>query len=260
MKGLRSELFDTHVHLDAPPLVDDPGVIEAARRVGVGKFLVPGVSSDGWEGLLRLAGSNGIRVAPGMHPQFAHEWGEGAAARLRGLTGHPAVAAIGEIGLDALIDTPRGEQERAFRGQLRIAAEAGLPVLIHCRKATERLMEILRGEDAEQVGGIFHAFSGSLETALAAIRCGFAIGFCGTLTYPNARRAPSVLKGIPPEWIVLETDAPDLAPHPYRGKDNHPAYLPLIAAKVAEIRGWSREEAARITTDNAMRVLKIGNQ
>jgi TatD DNase family protein len=107
------------------------------------------------------------------------------------------------------------------------------------------------------VGGIFHAFSGSLETALQGIRLGFAIGVGGTVTYPNARRLPGVVQRVPEEWIVLETDAPDLPPHPHRGEVNRPAWLPLVAQRIAEIRGWSEVETARITTANAKRILKI---
>jgi TatD DNase family protein len=130
-------------------------------------------------------------------------------------------------------------QEQAFRAQLRLAIAAGRPVLIHCRQAAGRLLQILREEGAERVGGIFHAFSGSLETARQGIRLGFAIGVGGTLTYPNARRLPEVVREVPAEWLVLETDAPDLAPHPHRGEVNRPAWLPLIARQVAELRRWS---------------------
>jgi TatD DNase family protein len=104
---------------------------------------------------------------------------------------------------------------------------------------------------------MFHAFSGSLETALDGIRLGFAIGIGGTVTYPNARRLPEVVKMVPAEWLVIETDAPDLAPHPHRGETNRPAWLPLVARRVAELRGWSEAEMARITTENARRILKI---
>jgi TatD DNase family protein len=162
------------------------------------------------------------------------------------------------IGLDALLPAPAlAVQEQAFRAQLRLAIAAGRPVLIHCRQAVGRLLQILREEGAERVGGIFHAFSGSLETARQGIRLGFAIGVGGTLTYPNARRLPEVVREVPAEWLVLETDAPDLAPHPHRGEVNRPAWLPLVARRVAELRGWSEAETARITTENAKRILKI---
>jgi TatD DNase family protein len=193
-----------------------------------------------------------------MHPLAAGEWCPECERELQQLLVEPEVVAIGEIGLDALLPSPSLEmQEQVFRAQLRLAIAAGRPVLIHCRQATERLLRILHAEGAERVGGIFHAFSGSLETALDGIRLGFAIGIGGTVTYTNARRLPEVVKKVPAEWLVLETDAPDLAPHPHRGETNRPAWLPLVARRVAELRGWSAAETAHITTENAKRILQI---
>lgn len=253
-------LVDTHVHLDCPPLSRSvEHELVQARLAGVQRFVIPGVSRQGWTAILALARSvPGAFAAPGLHPAEASQWSEEAAADLASLLTDPTVVAVGEIGLDSLLaETPAPVQEGAFRGQLRLAVAAGLPVLIHCRRATARLLRILQEEGAAAVGGIFHAFSGSPETALAAVEMGFAIGFGGTLTFPEARRAPEVLKKIPPAWIVLETDAPDLAPHPHRGETNRPAYLPLVVRKAAEILGWSEEEVARVTTANAERVLKM---
>lgn len=255
-------LFDTHVHLDALlPARRLAGEVRQARRAGVGRFLVPGVRREGWPDLMAAVRSvPGALAAPGLHPQAAHLWNEEAAAGLRELLGAPESAAVGEIGLDGLLAGPSPQvQERAFREQLRLAIEARLPVLIHCRRATARLMAILRQEGAQRVGGILHAFSGSPETALEGISLGFAIGFGGALTYPGARRAPEVLARIPAEWVVLETDAPDLAPHPHRGEANRPCWLPLVARRAAEIRGWSGRETAGITTSNARRVLHLGD-
>ncbi len=252
------ELFDTHVHLDAlPPERGVPEALREAGRAGVAHFVVPGVRSGGWGALLELARSfDGVFAAPGLHPQAADEWSEKICARLREIVTDDRVVAVGEIGLDAMVDLPAAVQERAFRGQLRVAAEAGLPVLIHCRKRIARVLQILREEGAGERGGIFHAYSGSVESAREAISLGFAIGFGATLTYPNARRAPQVLQEIEPHAIVLETDAPDLPPHPHRGEENRPAWLPLIAAKAAQLRGWSIEETARVTTENAKRIFK----
>lgn len=253
-------LFDTHVHLDASPLCENlEEEVRRAREVQVRRFVVPGVRRQGWPALMECVRSvAGAVAAPGLHPLAAGEWNDEAAARLSVLLSDPLSMAVGEIGLDALVPAPSPEvQERAFRGQLRLAIEAGLPVLIHCRRATGRLMEILREENAQRVGGIFHAFSGSVETALEGVKLGFALGFGGPLTYPNARRVREVLRRVPQEAIVVETDAPDLSPHPLRGEANRPANLPLIARKVAEVRGWSMEETARITSANAARVLKI---
>jgi TatD DNase family protein len=253
-------LFDTHVHLDASPLAEDlVEEVRRARQAGIGNFIVPGVDWSGWRRNLGVVRSvAGAWAAPGLHPRAANEWCPECEQDLRRLLVEPQVIAIGEIGLDALLPFPsQAEQEQVFRAQLRLAIAADLPVLIHCRRATGRLLEILREEGAEQVGGIFHAYSGSVETALQGIRLGFAIGVGGTVTYPNARRLPAVVREVPAEWLVLETDAPDLAPHPHRGEVNHPAWLPLVARRVAEHRNWSLEETARITTENAKRILKI---
>ncbi|WP_027716112.1 TatD family hydrolase [Desulfuromonas sp. TF] len=252
-------LFDTHVHLNAAPLIENlDREIDRARQAGVESFLIPGVRWKEWPQMLSVARAvPGALVAPGLHPLAAAEWNEEVAGGLIDLFSNTLTAAVGEIGLDALIDSPDMEvQERAFRSQLRLAVEAQLPVLIHCRRATGRLLDILRQEKAQRVGGIFHAFSGSIETAMEAIRLGFVLGFGGPLTYPNARRIPEVLRQVPKDAIVLETDAPDMPPHPHRGEPNAPANLPLIARRVAEVRGWSEEETARVTTENARRILK----
>ena len=260
MRDAAPLLFDTHVHLDASPLAEDlEEEVRRARQAGIGYFVVPGVDRSGWRRVLEVAQAvSGAWAAPGLHPLAAGEWCPECELELQRLLAEPKVVAIGEIGLDALLPSPSlAVQEQAFRVQLRLAIAARRPVLIHCRQATERLLRILQEEGAEQVGGIFHAFSGSLQTAFQGIRLGFAIGVGGTVTYPNARRLPEVVREVPAEWLLLETDAPDLAPHPHRGEVNRPAWLPLVARRVAEIRGWSEEDTARITTENARRVLKI---
>lgn len=251
--------IDSHIHLDflgSPPLV--AAAVHAATVAGVGGYIVPGVEPQHWPRLLATVRSvAGALAAPGVHPQAAQSWDAEAALALEKLIAEPEVVAIGEVGLDALVAVPAAVQEIALRGQLRLAISAGLPLLIHCRQATERLLRILAEEDAGRVGGIFHAFSGSLETARAAVKLGFAIGFGGTVTYPEARRAPEVLRGLPAEWIVVETDAPDLPPHPYRGAPNRPELLPLIGAAVAKLRGWSLDETRKTTTANTCRVLRL---
>ena len=131
-----------------------------------------------------------------------------------------------------------------------------MPIVIHCRKMPGRLLMILEEEGAGQVGGIMHAFSGSRQTAEKAMQLGFVLSFGGAITYPEARRAIEVLAHLPDEAIVIETDAPDMAPHPHRGQVNQPAWLELVLARLAEIRGWSRDEAADITSANARRILK----
>ncbi|MDW7646283.1 MAG: TatD family hydrolase [Desulfuromonadales bacterium] len=252
--------FDTHIHLDA--LGDEPMIqreVRLARAAGVGAFLVPGVHPRDWPRLLQTVGHvPEALAAPGVHPLAAADWNTGVADKLTALLATPAVVAVGEVGLDGVIQgVSPAQQEKAFRHQIRLAVEAGLPLLIHCRKATARLLDILHQEEAQKVGGIFHGFSGSRETALQAVKLHFAIGFGGPLTYPEARRGPEVLSALPEEWIVLETDAPDLSPHPHRQEENRPSYLPLIAERVAQLRGWTLAQTAAITTANAKRILNL---
>jgi len=251
------ELIDTHVHLDATP--QPLSALEAARAAGVSGFVVPGVHASGWPALCRLAAEHaGVFAAPGLHPQAAADWSPARERQLAALLETPEVVAVGEIGLDRLLDAPDFTlQKEAFRAQLRLAVANGKPVLIHCRKAYGELLAILIEERAERVGGILHAYGGSLETARTAVDLGFAIAFGGPLTWPGARRAPQVLAGLPAEALVLESDAPDLAPHPHRGEENRPAWLPLVAEAMAAVRGWSLVETARITRNNARRVLSL---
>lgn len=252
--------FDTHVHLDRLPADLDPALeVEGARRQGIEQFLIPGVEPRRWPRLLDLAAVlPGCLAAPGIHPQAAADWNPEVAAELAQHLKQPTVVAIGEIGLDGDLPFPTMEtQERALRDQLRLARAAGLPVLLHCRKATGRLLEILRQENAGACGGIWHAFSGSAETARAAIQLNFVLAFGGSLTWPGARRAPQVLKGLPADSIVLESDAPYRAPLPHRGTPNRPAYMLHVAQRMGQLRGWDQNQTARITTANARRVLGL---
>jgi len=250
--------IDTHVHLDLLGSVVDAAVLaDAARGAGVTGFLVPGVESRHWPRLLavvrRIAGA---RAAPGLHPAAAATWSPQSRARLEALLADPAVVAVGEIGLDKTPGMPAmNVQERVFREQLQMAVAAGRPVLIHCRRATGRLLELLHEAEVPRVGGIWHAFSGSPETARAVHQLGMAVGIGGPVTYPNACRLREVVGGLPDDGFVLETDAPDLSPHPHRDRPNRPEWLRLIAETVAEVRGWTPEETARVTSGTARRLL-----
>lgn len=251
-------LFDTHIHLDRLPTATRVTELLASRNVGLRQWLVPGVTPELWPGLMQVVEeTTGAWAAPGVHPAYAGDWTTAVELELQRLLTLPKTLALGEIGLDALVATPMPVQEQVLRAQLRLAVAAGLPVLLHCRRATDRLFHILDDEQASRVGGIFHAFSGSLETARAAMRRNLVLGFGGTLTWPGAHRAAETLRSLPAEAIVLETDAPDLTPYPHQGEPNRPAWLTLVAHRVAELRGWSLEETARLTTANACRVLRL---
>lgn len=242
---------DTHIHLLAPewrgPVEER---LEAARIAGIGQLLQPGVRSSGWDKLLALAHQQpGVYLAPGLHPICAAEWNATLAERLRKLCRLPQVLAVGEIGLDAMLDVDLQTQEAAFRGQLEIAQKEKMPVLIHCRKKTDALLHILRETSAWRTGGIWHGFSGSVETARQILDQGFLLGVGPVLLRENARKLPEVLRDVPPESLVLETDAPDMAAGP--------GVLLDVAQKLADLRGWTLAETARITTANAKRILNL---
>ena len=255
--------FDTHIHLDEfLPKQKLGGEIRLAQEAGVTHFLVPGVSRDNWAAILTATDAvDGAWAAPGIHPMAADTWDTSTEKALRDILSSPKVVAVGEIGLDNSPYYPPADiQEQAFRAQLRIAAVRNLPVLIHCRKAWRRTLDILREEKAEERGGLLHAFSASREIAREAISLNFAIGIGGPVTYPNARRIIEVVKELPEKHLVIETDAPDMPPHPYRSEPNRPMRLRLIAEKVAKIRGWSLDQVMDITTENALRILNLGMQ
>lgn len=248
--------LDTHIHLDFLDTLDLQ--LGEARKAGVGGWIVPGTSHERWAEMLVLAERHAdVYAAPGTHPQAAGSWQQSHLEELRRLLQHPKVVAVGEVGLDRLVESSWQAQEDVFIQSIRLAREADKPLLIHARRSTERILELLRQEGAEQVGGIFHAFSGSLETARQIIDMNFVLGVGGVVTYASARRLPEVVREVPAAALVLETDAPDMTPEPYRGQPNRPAFLELVAERVATLRGWTLEDTARITTANACRILNL---
>jgi len=250
--------FDSHCHLDHPLLRPDlPRRLAAAQAAGVGGFLVPGVHPGGWPGIAALA-RRYPEVAPafGVHPMHADLLTPEMLAELLRLS--PCAVAIGEIGLDYALAAPSRElQQHAFRAQLRLAVQAGLPVLLHCRQAFGDLLTILAEDSAGRLAGVMHAFSGSPETARDCVRRGLHISLAGSVTYQNAVRPPAVAACVPLERLLLETDAPDLAPEPHRGGINLPEYLLDTARRVAQIRGITLEQLGRATTDNARSLFRL---
>jgi TatD DNase family protein len=250
-------LVDTHCHLDLEPLRSQlPDLLDKARRAGVTDFVVPGVHPDEWEQLLNLTRHyTGLYPAFGIHPMHAATAGLEMLSRLTEYA--DMGVAIGEIGLDPYCPVSMERQEQAFRDQLRLAVTCGLPVLVHCRKAFQKTLQVLQEERACQVGGIMHAFSGSPEMAREFIRLGFDISWSGTLTWRGAVRPVRLARELPLENLVLETDAPDLAPHPLCGEPNHPARLVEILAAVARIRGIPVAQVARAAGATSRRVLRL---
>ena len=248
-------LFDSHCHLDLEPLRSElPGLIQEATAAGVTGFVVPGVHPDGWGGISAVAAEHPqIFPAYGIHPMYAESVTDQVLGNLLEIATHGV--AIGETGLDPSYPVALDLQERVFREQLRVAVYHGLPVLIHCRRSFQRVLTVMREERAHQVGGIMHAFSGSVEMAREFIRLGFAISVSATVTWSRAAKPLRVVRELPLEHLVLETDAPDMAPERYRGASNRPAWITETALRVAELRGVSFEDVARVTTANARRIL-----
>ena len=244
-------LVDTHCHLNDSLLSSRLNeVICESRRVGVTRFVVPGVHPSGWADIAVLARDvPGVFPCFGLHPQHADIFSEQTGAMLEEML--PQGVAVGEIGLDYLLKVPREVQLTAFREQLRLSVSLDLPVVLHCRKAFNDLLTILKEEQISNVGGVMHAFSGSPEVARECLRLGLYISIAGAVTYCNAVRPPEVVRMVPLDRLLLETDAPDMAPEPYRGKINEPAFLLETARKVAALKGMSLSDVADQTTANA---------
>jgi TatD DNase family protein len=250
-------LVDTHCHLDCEPLRSRATqMLASARRAGVTGIVVPGVHPADWGRMAGLAREHaGVMNAYGIHPMFADLATDANMAILREIAG--TGVALGEIGLDPVYSVPLEQQERAFRDQLRLAISLKLPVIVHCRRLFQRTLTILREERACRVGGIMHAFSGSPEMAREFIRLGFFISLSGTVTWRGAVRQVRLAREIPLEYLVLETDAPDLTPQAYCGQPNQPALLREVLVAVANIRGMMVTDVARAALTNTQRILGI---
>ncbi|MEJ2470541.1 MAG: TatD family hydrolase [Desulfuromonadales bacterium] len=251
-----AKAFDTHIHLDLLPHPERQ--LREARTAGIDHWVVPGVSPQGWPEIMRMAETfPGVLAAPGVHPQAADRFSDEDLTTLRQLLASPAVVAIGEVGLDGTLDIPWSVQEEVFVHMIRLARELRKPLLIHTRKSIDRTLTLLERENAAEVGGIVHAFSGSLETAHRIINAGFCLGIGGVITWSNARRLPDVVRQVSAEVLLLETDAPDLTPAPHRGQPNRPVYLTSIAAAVAQLRQQTVAEIITRTTANARRIFQL---
>lgn len=259
-------LADTHCHLDFRQFDDDrDAVIARCRDSGIRWILNPGVDLDSSERAVRLAEEHPeIYAAVGIHPNDGGSWDTQSLARLRTLAEHPKVVAIGEIGLDFYRDTTDHDtQLRIFKDQLGLAAEMGLPVIIHSRNAARQVLEILRewweglggfGSALVDQPGVLHSFEGDLEIALQAVEMNFVLGVGGPVTFRNAPEKRALISALTLDAFVLETDAPFLAPHPHRGERNEPAYVRWVAETVAAQANSSVSSVAQTTSKNAARL------
>jgi TatD DNase family protein len=253
-------LFDTHVHLNAEQFNEDlEEVISRAKEAGVGKMVVVGFDRPTIERAMELVEHYDFLYASvGWHPVDAIDMTDEDLAWIEELSSHPKVVALGEMGLDYHWDkSPKDVQKEVFRKQIHLAKKVKLPIIIHNREATQDIVDILREEGAEEVGGIMHCFSGSPEIAQECVDMNFYISLGGPVTFKNAKKPKEVAQEIPLDRLLIETDCPYLAPHPNRGKRNEPAYVKLVAEQIAELKGISLEEVEKITTENANKLFNI---
>jgi TatD DNase family protein len=252
-------LIDTHCHLDFERFdADRDAVLARARDAGVTRIVVPALDLENCRAVLHLAEKHDeVYAAVGVHPNSSAAWQDEWIETLRQLAQHPKVVAIGEIGLDYYWDkAPLDVQQQALAAQLALAAELELPVILHNRESSADLLALLAMSPlmGRADPGVLHSFSANWTTAEAALGMGYDLGFTGPVTYKKADELRAVAARVPAERILIETDAPFLAPHPHRGQRNEPAYVTAVAERLAALRGVEAAVFAAQTTRNAERL------
>ena len=254
-------LVDSHAHLDGGQFSADlEATIARATQNGISHILTVGCDLSSSAASVALAQKyTNIFAAVGVHPHDATEINTEALAILKELLGVPKVVALGEIGLDFFRDrSPREVQRQAFRLQIKLAKQVGKPIIVHDRDAHDEVLQILQEEKAAEIGGVLHCFSGDLAMARKCLQLGFYLSFPGTITYPKNDTTRDIVKAIPIDRMLVETDCPYLAPQPYRGKRNEPAYVRHTAEMIAEIKGLTITDVARVTSRNCFDLFGIG--
>jgi len=253
-------LVDSHTHIDMPQFdVDRDAVVARARDAGVLEMLVVGGvdEEDGHRRALRVAESLGLPATAGLHPHEARLGDDAVYDELRGLARDGRIVAVGEVGLDFHYDhSPRDAQREAFRRQIRLAREVGLPIVVHTREADGETVAILREEGVAECGGVVHCFTGGLDLARGALELGLLISFSGIVAFPRADVIQQVAREVPDDRLLVETDAPYLAPPPHRGKRNEPAFVVEVARKLGELRGTTAEAVGRLACRNYSRLFR----
>lgn len=257
-------MIDTHCHLDTEAFAADRHeVIARARAAGVTDIVIPAIGPDGWEALLELAGSTpGLHAGLGIHPQLLPEIDpkddDRHLARLDELLGRGGTIAVGECGLDGPTSAraPMDRQLAVLEGHLALARKHRLPVLIHCLRAHEPLIRLLGEEAPLPASGVLHSYSGGADHVRKYAGWDLYFSFAGPVTYENARKILLAVRAVPPERLLIETDAPDQTPRPHRGRCE-PAHLVEVARGVAEALGESVEEVAARTSANARRLFRL---
>jgi TatD DNase family protein len=251
-------LVDSHCHLDFPDFAPDlEAVVGRARDAGVRTMLTISTRLDKFEEVRAVAERfPDVYCSAGIHPHEAKDAPEGATETLLRLAGHPKVVGFGETGLDFYYGhSPREAQERSFRAHVAAARTAGLPLIVHSRDADKDMLRVLRDEHRKGAfTGLMHCFSSGVELAEGALELGLYISFSGIVTFKKADEVRAIAKAVPLDRVLVETDAPYLAPHPNRGKRNEPAFTALTAARLAEDRGMAPEAFGAATTENFFRL------
>jgi TatD DNase family protein len=250
-------LVDSHCHLDFPEFAEErAAVIARARAAGVGTMLTICTKITEFEGIRAIAETDpDIWCTVGIHPHEAEPEPDTSVAQLVAYTKHPKVVGIGEAGLDYYYDhSPRERQRAVFRTHIAAAIEAGVPLVVHTRDADEETAEILAGEGGGRLAAVLHCFSSGMDLAMKGLELGLYVSFSGIVTFKKAEALREIVHAVPLDRILVETDAPFLAPVPLRGKRNEPAFMIHTARTVAEIKGVSVEELAAATTENFFRL------
>ena len=249
-------LIDSHCHLQSLAPDERERALDAARERGVTGFLVPAIELSQADDILTLCHRHAdVWCALGVHPHEASTWEPGDRERLRGLLADPKAVAVGECGLDFFYDhSPRDVQERAMREQWELAVELDLPVVVHNRDSNDAMLAVVRREEFAALKADFHSFAGGRVMAEELVAHGFFLGLSGMITFPKADNVREVIPLLPKDRQLVETDTPYLAPLPYRGKPNRPAYVVEIAARLAQESAETPEEVARRTGESFFRL------
>lgn len=253
-------LFDTHAHLEDEKFDDDRAeVIENIKNAGIGFVVNPGCDVESSKKAVKLSEEyDFIYAAVGVHPHDTEDMTPGTLDEIEKLCSHKKVKAVGEIGLDYYYDfSAKEKQIYWFEEQMELAKKVKLPVIIHDRDAHRDTIDILKKKHVEEVGGVMHCFSGSVEMAEEALRLGMYISVAGPVTFKNSARLPQVVLRVPNDRLLIETDSPYLTPEPMRGKRNDSSKIIYTAKKIAEIKNISMDELMEITTANARRFFNI---
>ncbi len=259
----RQTLIDSHAHLEMKQFRGDlERVLERAHAAGIIHIVTVGSTIADSRRAVKIAEKyQEVSAVVGVHPHDATEADDWALEELGKLAAKKAVVGIGETGLDFFRDrSPRDLQEDSFRRHIDLAKETDLPLVVHVRDAYSRTLEILQEEGLPQRGGVVHCFSGTLKDAEAFLDLGMYLSFTGTVTFPSRRNTEwieKILPRVPLESMMVETDCPYLAPHPFRGQRNEPAYVELVSDRIAQAKGLSRDDIARVTTRNAVRFFNL---